>query len=48
MRISQGAICGFLKIAAIHVGYSEEEIPVLVDEINSAWSKAPSEGSSPN
>jgi thiol-disulfide isomerase/thioredoxin len=36
------------KIAAIHVGYSEEEIPVLVDEINSAWSKAPSEASNPN
>jgi thiol-disulfide isomerase/thioredoxin len=36
------------KIAAIHVGYSEEELPVLVDEINSAWSKAPSEVSNPN
>jgi hypothetical protein len=36
------------KIAAIHVGYSEEEIPVLVDEINAAWSKAPSEVSNPN
>jgi thiol-disulfide isomerase/thioredoxin len=25
------------KIAAIHVGYSEKEIPILVDEINAAW-----------
>jgi hypothetical protein len=25
-------------IAAIHVGYSESEIPELVDEINSLWS----------
>ena len=25
------------KIAAIHVGYGEEDIPVLVDEINSTW-----------
>jgi thiol-disulfide isomerase/thioredoxin len=36
------------KIAAIHVGYSESVIPLLVDEINSAWSKAPSEVSSTN
>jgi peroxiredoxin len=36
------------KIAAIHVGYSEEELPLLVDEINSAWSKASLEGSNPN
>jgi peroxiredoxin len=36
------------KIAAIHVGYSEEELPRLVDEINSAWSKAPLEVSNPN
>jgi thiol-disulfide isomerase/thioredoxin len=28
------------KIVAIHSGYSEEEIPVLIDEINSAWSAA--------
>jgi peroxiredoxin len=35
------------KIVAIHVGYSEEELPVLVDEINSAWS-APLEVSNPN
>lgn len=25
------------KIAAVHVGYSEAQIPRLVDEINSAW-----------
>jgi thiol-disulfide isomerase/thioredoxin len=36
------------KIAAIHVGYSEGELPLLVDEINSAWSKGPSEVSNPN
>ena len=36
------------KIAAVHVGYSEEELPLLVDEINSAWSKAPLEVSNPN
>ena len=36
------------KIAAIHVGYSEQELPILVDEINSAWSKAPSEVSKSN
>jgi thiol-disulfide isomerase/thioredoxin len=27
------------KIAAVHVGYGESEIPVLVDEINSFWNK---------
>jgi thiol-disulfide isomerase/thioredoxin len=27
------------RIAAIHVGYGESEIPVLVDEINSLWNK---------
>ncbi|HEY6922951.1 MAG TPA: hypothetical protein VI653_05750 [Steroidobacteraceae bacterium] len=27
------------KIAAVHVGYSEEDIPLLVEEINSTWSK---------
>jgi hypothetical protein len=27
------------KIAAIHVGYSEQAIPILMDEINSAWNK---------
>jgi thiol-disulfide isomerase/thioredoxin len=31
------------KIVAIHIGYSEDEIPTLVDEINSAWSVAPTE-----
>jgi hypothetical protein len=31
------------KIAAIHRGYSEEEIPTIVDEINSAWLSAPRE-----
>jgi len=36
------------RIAAIHVGYSEEQLPVLVDEINSAWSKISPEGSHPN
>jgi thiol-disulfide isomerase/thioredoxin len=36
------------KIAAIHVGYSEEEIPELVDEINSAWSKTAPEASIAN
>jgi peroxiredoxin len=25
------------KIAAIHVGYGEAEIPVLINEINAAW-----------
>jgi peroxiredoxin len=25
------------KIAAIHVGYNEEEIPALIDEINAVW-----------
>jgi thiol-disulfide isomerase/thioredoxin len=29
------------RIAAIHVGYGESEIPVLVDEINSLWEKDP-------
>lgn len=36
------------KIAAIHVGYSEDDIPALVDEINSTWSKPASEASSYN
>ena len=27
------------RIAAVHVGYGESEIPVLVDEINSLWNK---------
>jgi len=36
------------KIAAIHVGYSEEDLPILVEEINSAWSKTSSEASSGN
>jgi hypothetical protein len=27
------------RIAAIHVGYTESEIPVLVDEINKLWSE---------
>jgi peroxiredoxin len=30
------------RIAAIHVGYGEKEIPVLADEINSLWAKASS------
>ena len=29
------------RIAAIHVGYSEGEIPALVKEINSLWLQAP-------
>jgi peroxiredoxin len=29
------------RIAAIHIGYGESEIPQLVDEINSLWAKAP-------
>jgi thiol-disulfide isomerase/thioredoxin len=36
------------KIAAIHVGYSEEEIPTLVDEINSQWRKGAAAVSSAN
>lgn len=36
------------KIAAIHVGYSEQEIPVIVDEINSTWRNTSSEASPPN
>jgi thiol-disulfide isomerase/thioredoxin len=31
------------KIVAIHVGYSEDDIPLLVEEINSAWAKPPSQ-----
>ena len=27
------------RIAAVHVGYGEGEIPVLVDEINTLWNK---------
>jgi thiol-disulfide isomerase/thioredoxin len=29
------------RIAAIHVGYSESEIPLLVKQINSLWTQAP-------
>ena len=36
------------KIAAIHVGYSEQDLPLLVDEINSTWSKTSSDGSKPS
>jgi len=36
------------KIAAIHVGYSEEDVPVLVEEINSTWSKTSAQVSSGN
>jgi len=28
------------RIAAIHVGYGESEIPALVDEINALWNKS--------
>jgi thiol-disulfide isomerase/thioredoxin len=27
------------RVAAVHVGYGESEIPVLVDEINALWNK---------
>ena len=36
------------KIAAIHVGYSEQQLPILVDEINSALDKPTSDSQSPN
>lgn len=36
------------KIAAIHVGYSEKQIPILIDEINSAWNKTTSDSQTPN
>ena len=29
------------RIAAIHVGYGESEIPTLVQEINRLWSQSP-------
>src|SRR5579862_4918763 len=29
------------RIAAIHIGYGESEIPVLADEINTLWNKEP-------
>ena len=29
------------RIAAIHIGYGDGEIPVLADEINALWNKAP-------
>jgi peroxiredoxin len=29
------------RIAVIHIGYGESEIPVLVGEINSLWEKDP-------
>lgn len=29
------------RIAAIHIGYGESEIPVLADEINALWNKTP-------
>lgn len=29
------------RIAAIHIGYGESEIPALVDEINALWNKSP-------
>jgi peroxiredoxin len=29
------------RIAAVHVGYGEGEIPILVDEINALWNKPP-------
>lgn len=36
------------KIAAIHVGYSEQEIPILIDEINATWNKATSDSQNPS
>ena len=35
------------KIAAIHEGYSEQQIPILIDEINSAWNKTTSDNQNP-
>lgn len=29
------------RIAAIHIGYGDGELPVLADEINALWNKAP-------
>ena len=29
------------RIAAIHIGYGDSEFPVLADEINALWNKAP-------
>jgi thiol-disulfide isomerase/thioredoxin len=29
------------RIAAIHIGYGEDEIPILADEINALWNKGP-------
>ena len=34
------------RIAAIHVGYSEDDVPLLVEEINSTWSKTSAEAPS--
>ena len=34
------------KIAAIHVGYSEADVPRLVEEINSTWAKSSAEPAS--
>jgi len=34
------------RIAAIHVGYGESEIPALVNEINSLWTQAPTPATS--
>lgn len=36
------------RIAAIHVGYSEQEIPILIDEINSTWNKTASDSQNPH
>jgi hypothetical protein len=36
------------RIAAIHVGYGEQEIPLLVDEINSACARTATEASNSN
>lgn len=36
------------RIAAIHVGYSEQEIPLLIDEINSTWNNTASDSQNPH
>jgi len=36
------------KIAAIHVGYSEEQVPLFIDEINSTWRETSANDSGAN
>lgn len=33
------------RIAAIHLGYGEDEIPLLAKEINALWAQAPAPSS---